>query len=480
MDIGVKAATSGVSLSMVLALTGAGRAELGRPQAGLSLPQRKLLSKLDGRRRLADLVGADVSLTAERVARDALRLLTLGLAQSDESPLTRPAPTTVARTTTVGPTTMGSMTVGPTTPEPTQLRTIAPEPNSRPMKRDRAPDAARSPRGRSKRLWIGGAVVVVTVVIAAIELLFPAPDATRGVAVKAISRTDLLPTTESLPPTSSVAAADVTKRSAAPDAAPAVAERPAAPTDAAARNVDARAAEPRAVNAAAKPDASASRTKVDPPVVERSVVDRPIAASAATAKASVPVTTAAASRSEPSANAASAEAAKRTTPAAPTPSATPLVPATAKPAGSDGAVVVATAPAIVSPAAPPAAPPSVQPPAAAPSVAAPRELLPNERDFAPADLDPERLAQQAAGRAPVQRTPPIYPRAAIRQGLTEGSVRARLFIAADGSVERVETSVTDPRYAVFERPARAALMTWVFVRGAAGRVHDTVINFRAP
>jgi outer membrane biosynthesis protein TonB len=107
-------------------------------------------------------------------------------------------------------------------------------------------------------------------------------------------------------------------------------------------------------------------------------------------------------------------------------------------------------------------------------------LLPQERDFAPTDSDPEQLALQAAGRAPLQRTPPIFPRDAIRQGLAEGTVRARLIIAADGTVERVETSVADARYAVFERPARAALTTWVFVPGAAGRVHETVLRFRAP
>jgi protein TonB len=119
-----------------------------------------------------------------------------------------------------------------------------------------------------------------------------------------------------------------------------------------------------------------------------------------------------------------------------------------------------------------AAPASAQP--------APRTVLPVERDFAPTDSDSERLAQQAAGRVPLHRNPPIFPRDAIRQGVAEGSVRARLTIAADGSVERVETSVADVRHAVFERSARAALMTWVFVPGAAGRVHETVLNFRAP
>ncbi len=81
---------------------------------------------------------------------------------------------------------------------------------------------------------------------------------------------------------------------------------------------------------------------------------------------------------------------------------------------------------------------------------------------------------------PIERVPAIYPREAVRQGITRGSIRARAIIAANGSVERVEFPSADATNRVFERPARAALMTWTFPPGERGRVYEVVMNFVAP
>jgi hypothetical protein len=78
---------------VVLSLTARGREELRRPQAGLSLPQRRLLTLIDGQRSLRQISAAEPNLRPERLLRDAARLLGRGLAELEQGwlqPITRP------------------------------------------------------------------------------------------------------------------------------------------------------------------------------------------------------------------------------------------------------------------------------------------------------------------------------------------------------------------------------------------------------
>ena len=61
---------------------------------------------------------------------------------------------------------------------------------------------------------------------------------------------------------------------------------------------------------------------------------------------------------------------------------------------------------------------------------------------------------------PLVKTPPMYPVALERQGM-EGEVEARLLLAKDGSVMRVEITSSSPKN-VFDDAAQRALSTWKF------------------
>jgi outer membrane biosynthesis protein TonB len=426
METAEKTASAGVALSMVLASTRAGREELARPQAGLSLTQRKLLSRLDGQRRLADLVGADAGLSAERIARDALRLLMLGLARSDDVPDTQPRPTTVFGATRT-----------------TETRPPALEPAPTPAPTAMTPRATAPAYARSRLPIAAGVVVAGSVAVGASFFLRSAPHAAPAPVVQAASPAPAQPLSAPMNLARSEAARPVTAPApVAPSAAPAANPHPTSPQPTPPPKPVVRAAEPAPNAPAAKHERDAAA-----PVPKNAGTHETPAAQRPTGTEHARTGTVLVVRGANRADAAA-------------PLARPAPPPASEPAATLAvAPVVSTAP---------------------PAEERPRPLLPVEREFAPAESDPQRLALAAAGRAPVQRTPPIFPREALRQGVTEGSVRARLFIAADGTVERVETSVTEPRFAVFEHSARVALMTWLFMPGEPGRVHDTVVNFRAP
>jgi TonB family protein len=72
---------------------------------------------------------------------------------------------------------------------------------------------------------------------------------------------------------------------------------------------------------------------------------------------------------------------------------------------------------------------------------------------------------------------PEFPLEAVRQGIVQGTVRARLRIGADGRVESVTTSAA-AQSRVFERAARTALAEWSFPPGEAGRVYEVQLDFR--
>jgi protein TonB len=438
MDMGDKAASAGVSLSMVLEATESGIAELSHPAAGLSLSQRKLLSKIDGRRPLASFVGTGTGLTGERLSRDGLRLLALGLARTDEpfeAPATIMRPFVATGSTPLSPVTSAPQPAA-TSPRPTVRRTMPRVPK----------------RGVPAWLWAGGAAVAA---IAGGVLMLRSPSApvqstaatTNIATTNTTAAQSTAPAPVAAPPARPVTAAPV---SVAPPAPPAVAVESRSIAEAAPVP---HTPQPREVVTPRKPAAPVE--KAPAPSVEReprnsAPVERAKPPSAAVASIAPPPT-----RSEPE-----------------RPAATP------QPAPERSAPVEASVPAPVAPVA--AAPSTAARPAPPPAATGPRALLPQEREFGAVVGDSDLVARQAAGLAPLQRTPPIYPRAAVKEGITEGAVRVRLTIAADGSVERVDTSVSDPRYRVFEHAARVAAMTWTFVPGAAGRTHESVVQFRAP
>ncbi len=77
----------------------------------------------------------------------------------------------------------------------------------------------------------------------------------------------------------------------------------------------------------------------------------------------------------------------------------------------------------------------------------------------------------------LNRENPEFPREAIRQGVENGVVRARLSINAAGEVTSV-TIVTARPARVFDRGVQTALQRWKFNPGADGRSFETEINFQ--
>ncbi len=451
MDMGDKAASAGVPLSMVLAPTESGVAELSHPAAGLSLSQRKLLSKIDGRRPLASFVGTDTGLTGERLARDGLRLLALGLAQTDE-PFAAPA--TIMRPFVATGSTLSPTTTGAPPPAATLQRQPARRTTARASKR-------RIPIG----LLAGGAAVVIAVIAVGVLMLrSPSAPVQAGNSVPYAAPQPASAPVAAIPAPVAAAparAANPPPATVAPPPAPAAAVEPRTVAESAPAP---RTPEPRAAAAPQKPAVTVERAPAPTP-------ERELRSNVAPTERESRSIVAPTERTKPQTPAV--------TLAAPPPRAEPERPAASpQPAPERSAPIEAAQPAPVAPIA--AAPSTTARPAPSPAPSGPRALLPQEREFGAVLGDSDLVARQAAGLAPLQRTPPIYPRAAIKEGITEGAVRVRLTIAADGSVEKVDTSVSDPRYRVFESAARAAAMTWTFVPGAGGRTHESVVQFRAP
>lgn len=94
---------------------------------------------------------------------------------------------------------------------------------------------------------------------------------------------------------------------------------------------------------------------------------------------------------------------------------------------------------------------------------------------------PAAVAKAAPAPAPVtqvvRRVEPAFPPEAAREGYDRGLVKARMTVAADGSVTKVEILESNPRRA-FDRAVTRALADWKFNAGAAGRTVDTEIAFR--
>ena len=78
----------------------------------------------------------------------------------------------------------------------------------------------------------------------------------------------------------------------------------------------------------------------------------------------------------------------------------------------------------------------------------------------------------------ISREQPAFPREALRSGIENGTVRARMTINASGEVTNVAILQAQPAR-VFDRSVQQALGRWKFNAGADGRTFDTEVGFKA-
>lgn len=128
---------------------------------------------------------------------------------------------------------------------------------------------------------------------------------------------------------------------------------------------------------------------------------------------------------------------------------------------------------------PPRAPPPVDVAAAPSPPPAPPKSEPAKPEGAPRT---EVAVAKPAGAAPVtrllHRVEPEFPREALKAGVNEGIVQARLAIDAGGNVTRVEVIEAKPRR-LFDRAVTRALSEWKYSAGAADRTVEVEIAFSA-
>ena len=113
---------------------------------------------------------------------------------------------------------------------------------------------------------------------------------------------------------------------------------------------------------------------------------------------------------------------------------------------------------------PPAAPSANVVASAAPNAAATRPVPPS-RDVTPVV-------------SVVAREQPEFPREAMRAGIDQGNVRAKLSINAAGDVTEVTILQAQPPR-VFDRSVKQALARWKFNAGTDGRSYETDVGFKA-
>jgi periplasmic protein TonB len=144
-------------------------------------------------------------------------------------------------------------------------------------------------------------------------------------------------------------------------------------------------------------------------------------------------------------------------PPKPQPQVQPYVPPPDIPVPQPQAEPVITAPTTTAPTEPhvitPPAPPVVAPPAPAPPKPAVRR-----------------------GIVPISREDPVYPREAIRAGISKGKVLARVNIDEKGNVTDVVIVSSDPPR-VFDKAVKTALEKWRFTAEGEKYVGEIEVNF---
>ncbi len=80
------------------------------------------------------------------------------------------------------------------------------------------------------------------------------------------------------------------------------------------------------------------------------------------------------------------------------------------------------------------------------------------------------------GIVPIEREDPVYPREAIRAGVSKGHIIARLQIDEKGNVTDVQITVAEPPR-VFDRAVKSALEKWKFKPDGERYVGEVEVNF---
>jgi protein TonB len=89
---------------------------------------------------------------------------------------------------------------------------------------------------------------------------------------------------------------------------------------------------------------------------------------------------------------------------------------------------------------------------------------------------PKPAAPSTAARL-LTRVDPDFPREAVKAGVGDGSVKARLTLDAAGAVTHVDIVEATPRR-IFDRAVMSALSQWKYSEGAAGRQVDVEVGFK--
>jgi protein TonB len=115
----------------------------------------------------------------------------------------------------------------------------------------------------------------------------------------------------------------------------------------------------------------------------------------------------------------------------------------------------------------------------------PEATKPEPPKAEPAKVDPPKVEPKAPPKAAapsnaarlVTRVDPEFPREAVKAGVNDGGVKARVTLDAAGAVTQVDIVEAVPRR-IFDRAVTRALSQWKYSEGAAGRQVDVEVEFK--
>lgn len=85
-------------------------------------------------------------------------------------------------------------------------------------------------------------------------------------------------------------------------------------------------------------------------------------------------------------------------------------------------------------------------------------------------------AHAQSSRKAISKDAPPFPSDALDEGITSGSVKVRLSVAADGSVSKVDILEANPK-GIFDKAVMRTLTRWKYEPGAAETI-ETLISFK--
>ena len=445
------------------ARTSSGNDELLRPVNALSVPQRKLLLALQPGADFGTLVEGGPAIEHDRRARDLQRLIELHLVvpvDRDGQPVTvapaRPGAEALSR---FG----GGGAMPPTVASTTRA---AVEPHRRADVAAPGESTGLSPARRGPTIAIVASAAALIVGGASYWLLHVGEGATAaGKATQKAQAAEIAanaPTATAAPSPADASTATVIAV-AAPSTALPTAPKPA--TTAAApitRGVTAAAPTPTVTPAAtiSSPTSTAKTPSSAPVLVVAPTV--PPSEAGAPRKSDSPAVPTAPAGVQPAVPAAPVNVQA----AAPAPRADPPAPApVTMPAGPEATRAAA------------ASVPSTSAVSASAQQSPPSSVAPTLASAAPTASPAVTAAPPPAAPKVLARVTPEFPREAVIAGVTSGTVKARLRVAADGSVSAVEILAANP-VRVFDRAVTRALSQWKFEPTGAVRTVDHEVEFR--